>query len=638
MDKRSLLFVVALTASLFFVNQWFSSKSSEKKTQAEQQVAQTAPSNALPVAPALSASSAPKSQIASEQFYVLENDYQQLVFSTAGGAIAEINLPLNSKSDPESAVRPIDFDRIMQKDYPNNDRFPVFSYYAIQNGSQTKVAEGKLGGYYPLLRRSIINTNNEASFREPARNYAFNTVSDDPATASINYEVTRFEKDLIQFQGSDGQRRITKTYTLPKNTQSQPFCFEVEVKVDGDTKNLWMTTGVPEVELISGNFSPTIKYLMVKNQKNVIDDVSLPKGQNSMTPISPEWVCNSNGFLGLIVDPLTEMGSGFASSQLPGASAPSRITVIDAQNDLYPASKYPGYELQLPLKSSSEPTKLRVFAGPFEDDILKRLDQTFKNPETGKTPRYAAAISFEGWFSFISEPFAKFLFILMKFFYKITSSWGFSIIFLTIALRVMLYPLNSWSMKSSLKMQQIAPQIQAIQEKHKKDPKRSQMEVVALYKEKGVNPLTGCFPILIQIPFLIGMFDLLKSAFELRGASFIPGWIDNLTAPDVLFSWNYPIIFFGSDFHLLPFLLGGVMYLQQKLASPLPKDKRLLSDQQKQQKMMGNVMVVVFTVMFYHFPSGLNIYWLSSMALGILQQWMTNKKFPKNGPTITRVK
>ena len=134
---------------------------------------------------------------------------------------------------------------------------------------------------------------------------------------------------------------------------------------------------------------------------------------------------------------------------------------------------------------------------------------------------------------------------------------------------------------------------------------------------------------LIQLPFLIGMFDLLKSMFELRGASFIPGWIDNLTAPDVLFSWNYPIFFFGSSFHLLPFILGGVMWTQQRLSSSTPKDPALLTDQQKQQKMMGNIMTIVFTVMFYHFPSGLNLYWLSSMALGILQQWMTQKKLAK---------
>ena len=126
------------------------------------------------------------------------------------------------------------------------------------------------------------------------------------------------------------------------------------------------------------------------------------------------------------------------------------------------------------------------------------------------------------------------------------------------------------------------------------------------------------------------MFDLLKSTFELRGASFIPGWIDNLTAPDVLFSWNFPIIFFGTDFHLLPFLLGAVMRAQQRFSASIPKDKRLMTDQQKQQKMMGNIMTIVFTVMFYHFPSGLNIYWLSSMALGILQQWLMSKRRLRN--------
>jgi YidC/Oxa1 family membrane protein insertase len=121
------------------------------------------------------------------------------------------------------------------------------------------------------------------------------------------------------------------------------------------------------------------------------------------------------------------------------------------------------------------------------------------------------------------------------------------------------------------------------------------------------------------------MFDLLKSTFELRGVSFIPGWIDNLTAPDVVFSWNFPILFFGTDFHLLPFLLGAVMWVQQRFSTSTPKDKSLMTDQQKQQKLMGNIMTVVFTVMFYHFPSGLNIYWLSSMALGILQQWFMTR-------------
>jgi YidC/Oxa1 family membrane protein insertase len=282
--------------------------------------------------------------------------------------------------------------------------------------------------------------------------------------------------------------------------------------------------------------------------------------------------------------------------------------------------------MMLPLNSKGGIMNFHVFAGPFADDTLKAVDKFYADPATGYNPDFMAAQTFHGWFAFISEPFADFLFILMKFFYSLTGSWGFSIILLTVALRLMLYPLNAWSMKSMVKMQQIAPEVTAIQEKYKKDPKKAQVEIMNLYRARGVNPMSGCLPLLIQMPFLIGMFDLLKSTFELRGASFIPGWIDNLTAPDVLFSWETPIFFIGNQFHLLPILLGVVMFFQQRMMSTLPKDKSLWTEQQRQQRSMGTIMTIVFTVMFYNFPSGLNIYWLSSMLLGILQQWWTQKQ------------
>ncbi|MDB6081800.1 MAG: Membrane protein insertase YidC, partial [Chlamydiia bacterium] len=176
-------------------------------------------------------------------------------------------------------------------------------------------------------------------------------------------------------------------------------------------------------------------------------------------------------------------------------------------------------------------------------------------------------------------------------------------------------------------------QVKAIQERHKKDPQKAQQEIVALYREYGVNPLSGCLPLLIQMPFLIGMFDLLKSAFELRGASFIPGWINDLSAPDVLFTWSYPLPLFGTEFHLLPFLLGGIMFVQQNMMSSMPTDKAQWTDQQRQQRAMGNMMTLVMAVMFYQFPSGLNIYWISSMALSMVQQWWTNRSMDKKGLT-----
>ena len=179
-------------------------------------------------------------------------------------------------------------------------------------------------------------------------------------------------------------------------------------------------------------------------------------------------------------------------------------------------------------------------------------------------------------------------------------------------------------------MQKLGPKQAALQEKFKSDPKRLQTETAMLYKTEGVNPFSGCLPMLIQFPFLIGMFDLLKSTFELRGVSFIPGWIDNLTAPDILFTWSYPIVFIGTSFHLLPFILGALMYAQAKIGAMQQSQTGPVTEQQQQMKTAGNVMTIVFTFMFYSMPSGLNIYWIFSTLFGMLQQWFMIRRFQKN--------
>jgi YidC/Oxa1 family membrane protein insertase len=628
MDKRSLLFVLLLAVSLFFVNMWFTSKEEPRPLQT-QQTQEPVVSQASP-APAVQAPQRAMNKATEEQFYVLENEYQQLVFSNVGGALAEINLPLKSAQNPKGVIRPIRFDKTMQKDFSQNDHFPSFSYETINGeGQSVKNDKGNTGGYYPLIRRTLFGSRGQVFKKIPSQYYALNTLSQDQSTAELLYQVTRFEKNLIEFEATESNRRIIKTYSFTDKPDDAPYCFNLTVKVDGDARGLWLSSGVPEVELISDSFSPSLKYRITSGQKTSVEQIDLPKLTTSMTSIQPNWIANSNGFLGIIIDPKDATSSGFNASYVSGEQTPTRISLIDAHYRLYPPEKYPGYELQIPLQSTRQTSSFRIFAGPFASDVLKKVDAYYSNPDTGYNPDYIGSQSFHGWFSFISEPFAKFLFFLMQFFYQMTHSWGIAIILLTAALRIMLYPLNAWSIKSTLRMQEVSPQVTVIQERYKKDPKRAQMEVMKLYKEKGVNPLSGCFPLLIQMPFLIGMFDLLKSTFELRGASFIPGWIDNLTAPDVLFSWNYPIIFFGTEFHLLPFLLGIAMYFQQKVSSSAPKDKSQMTDQQKQQKLMGNIMVVVFTVMFYHFPSGLNIYWLSSMLMGILQQWIMTRKRQK---------
>lgn len=581
-----------------------------------------------------------------EEFFVLETPYQQLVFSNWGAALVEINLPFGSKADPESVVKEISFDRDMVEDHPYNARFPAHPYHTAGAAGATAFvdhAEGVLGGYYPLLRRDLIiqKKGQKKIVRIPPRFYALNIVSEYPEVAELVYTVKHFDSKSIVFEAEQPNRKITKSYSINDGTKDAgPYTIDLTIKVEGDGRGLWLTTGVPEVEWISGAPAPVLKYRMTRNNKSEVTAMDLPADAITISTIAPDWLCNSNGFFGMILDPLTDIDAGLRAQYVSGDIVPSRLVEIDEKYHRFEADKLPGYQMMLPLKNNSTaPMHFRIYAGPFATDTLKLVDARYSDPAIGYNPDYIASQSFHGWFTFISEPFANFLFILMRFFHAITHSWGFSIILLTVALRLMLYPLNAWSIKATARMQLIMPQVQAIQQKYKKDKVKAQQEVLNLYRENKVNPVSGCLPVLIQLPFLIGMFDLLKSTFELRGASFIPGWIDNLAAPDVLFSWGVALPLLGSEFHLLPVLLGLVMFLQQRMMSNLPEDPALWTDQQRQQRSMGTIMALVFAVMFYNVPSGLNIYWLSSMLLGIVQQWWTTKRLKalKAPTTITLI-
>lgn len=554
-------------------------------------------------------------------FYKLENETVQLVISTIGGAASEINLPFKSAGDQESVVMPIEFDRDILKDQPANAQFPLKPAYSAKEGGAV-LEESQKGGYYPLLRRDLIHKDRKIH-QIAHKYYACNLVSEYPEIAELPYTVKHFDKDSIVLEAKQEMRKITKTYTLAK--KGAPYCFTLKIDIQGDARGLWLTSGVPEAELVSGSPAPSLQYRITKAGKPEVIQIDLPKDATNISTVSPDWVSNSNAFFGVILDPLNTIEPGFKALYVSGKDAPSRLTLVGEEWERFKTADLPGYMTMLPLNAKGGSMEFRFFTGPYSTPVLKAVDAAFSDEATGYTPDYIACQTFHGWFAFISEPFAKFLFFLMNAFHSLTDSWAFSIILLTVALRIMLYPLNAWSTKSMLKMQQIAPKVQEIQQKYKNDAKKAQLEIMNLYKESGANPFSGCFPLLVQMPFLIGMFDLLKSSFQLRGASFIPGWIDNLTSPDVLFSWSMPIPLIGNEFHLLPVILGGIMLIQPMISSNLPKDKKLWTEQQRQQKAMGTMMAVLFTWMFYNFPSGLNIYWISSMLLGMAQQMWTQK-------------
>lgn len=603
MDKRSLIFMAVLIGAYFVIQYVFFPPAP---------IPQTTPETQTKVTPIVQTT--PKIEVRNdEEFYVLSNDSIQLVFSNYGGSIAEINFPLKLDKDTDSPINPIDIDRKMKKSYPQEDYFPAHSF----NSYNKKNEKGVLNQYYPFLRRSLKNSSISPAY------YACNLVGENNQFADVKYSLDKIEKNQISFSGKVGSTRISKTYTL---SEKLPYFFDLTIQRDGEKIPLWITSGIPEVELSSGSPMYLLKAATINpKQKLVVKDSSLPK-EKLTEKLTTNWVCNGNGFFGIILDDKGSFSSSFTKEKVAGDLVPSRITLIDAEYDLYPAKNFPGYQVLMPLESDH----YQIFAGPLQRSLLTKIDAALMDPTTKKDPDYTENVKISGFFSFISIPFAKFLWIFMKFFHFITHSWGFSIILLTILLRLLMYPLNSWTINAQSKMQDLSAKTKLLQERYKKDQTQYKQELLKLYKEEKVNPLSGCLPVLIQLPFLIGFFDLLKSTFELRGASFIPGWIDNLAAPDVLFSWSYPVFVVGNQFHLLPVALGLVMYLQQKSMMKVPADPQKMSDQEKQQKMMAYLMPVLFIFIFYKMPSGLNIYFFVSTILGILQQWMLKNNITFN--------
>jgi len=622
MNLRPLLFVVCTTVSFFVISHFFTVKQlgslpvdlpSQEAVSSPNQVSLQKDSTAL-ISSDKSSQKKPLSIPKEVKALALANETMQVVFDIDSASISEINLPHLSRSKT-SVILPIEADKQAEK----VDDIGIFPLKKAFLASGKKVSSHR-GGYHPLLRRG--------TFSDPMQkeHYAFRlfSIHDKKLEDSLVFKPVIHTQTTLSFEAHLPKSTVTKTFTLnPK----APYCFDLDVKVSGAPLDLWINSGVLETELVSKKATSTICYKYEDGGKVHVESISLPKDLSTNSPLSADWISSSNGFFGIVMRPEKSLTQGFKTRRVEAYKAQSRLACMDTVGQ-FSVNDLCGYEILIPLKTASSQEKLRIYAGPYHRDILAAADSAAVD-DGQKDPEIKQASSFFGWFSFISEPFAKLLFVLINFFHSWTGSWGISIILLTLALRVMLYPLNAWGIRSQIKMQKLGPELAAIKAKHSKDPKKANLEQMNLYRQRRVNPFSGCLPMLIQLPFLIGMFDLLKSTFQLRGASFVPGWIDNLAAPDVLFTWGYHLPVLGNEFHLLPILNAIGMFVQQKISSKLPKDPSQWTDQQRQQKVMGNVMAVVLLFIFYNMPAGLNIYFLSSMLLAVFQQWATEKYMKK---------
>ncbi len=216
------------------------------------------------------------------------------------------------------------------------------------------------------------------------------------------------------------------------------------------------------------------------------------------------------------------------------------------------------------------------YIGPTEISELKKADKTF-----------ASALNF-GIFTSIS----LILLSTLKFFYSLFHNYGVAIFLLTCCVSLLLFPLTFKSLKSMRRLQEVQPHMEKIRTQHKDNPHKLNKEIMELYRRHKVNPMGGCFPMFLQMPIFIALYQTLMRSVELKGATFL--WIKDLSMPDALFQLPFTIPLLGSTLNLLPILMIGAMILQQKMSQ-----MKTSASQTEQQKMMSTIMPLMFGFIFY---------------------------------------
>jgi YidC/Oxa1 family membrane protein insertase len=411
--------------------------------------------------------------------------------------------------------------------------------------------------------------------------------------------------DYVPPDGSENSRfRLSKRYDfLPDE-----YMFELTVTIDGGA-------APPPLDFEGGayllSFGPQIgpafkkldnryeyrRYINFFNgkQKNVKIEKS---GIGYINADSP-WAAIAGKYFAFIALPSTRQQElAFSTAAEPGLTNASRLLLSPPPPDnIITKNVY------------------RFYLGPKNQKTLEIYD-TAKSAYKFNDLRISGIASTSG----ILSPIEWVLKWLLVFFYHLVPNYGVAIIFLTIVMRLVLFPLTKKSTESTARMQELSPKIKEIQDKYKDNPQKMNAEMSDLYKKEGYNPLSGCLPMLIQLPLILAMNNIFNTHFDLRQASFIPGWISDLSRPETFIALPFRVPIVGwTDLRLLPFIYL-VSQLVYALVLQTPDQKS-----NSQMKIMLYVMPVVMFFVLYDLSSGLLLYWIMVNLLMMAQQVFLNK-------------
>jgi len=383
----------------------------------------------------------------------------------------------------------------------------------------------------------------------------------------------------LSAQGGDGVK-VEKTYTFRRNS----YIVDVDLKVT----NTQAAAVQPHAyfQLVRDDKSPAGETAMMKTfsgpvyytQENAYHKVDFSDVAKDKSGIPAQA---KDGWIGMVQH-------YFVSAWLPPEEMPREYYARKLPDGLVAVGTILGVGEIAPGETRS--AQLRLFIGPQEQHRLKTA-----------APGLDLVVDY-GWLTIIAWP----LFWLLEKFHGLSGNWGVAIILLTITIKLVFFPLSAASYKSMAKMKLVTPRLTKIREMYAHDRQKMNQAMMELYKTEKINPLGGCFPILVQIPVFIALYWVLLAAIELRHAPFIL-WIKDLSALDPYF--------------VLPILMAATMVLQTRM-NPKPPDP-------VQAKVM-QFMPYVFSVFFFFFPAGLVLYWLVNNCLSIAQQWQIQRMFDRD--------
>lgn len=376
----------------------------------------------------------------------------------------------------------------------------------------------------------------------------------------------------LQWQNPQGIQ-VTKSYVFKKNQ----YLVDVFYRVHNATQAPW-----------HASFYGQVRREHAKEKSNGLLGVQMYQGAALYTPDKPY---KKISYSDMKKQPFRQQIEGgwaamlehyFLSSWIPNPSSLNNYyTRLDNQ-DVYNIGAVSSLEVPA---NSVQTVGAQIYMGPEKADVLKNISKGLN-----LTVDYG-----------ILWPISQMLFWLLKTIHHYIGNWGFSIIFVTLFIKLAFYKLSAASYRSMGKMRLLQPRIELLKTRYKDDKQQFSAALMDLYKKEKLNPLGGCLPIVIQIPVFIALYYVLLESVELRHAPFIL-WITDLSSKD--------------PYYILPLFMGATMFLQQRM-NPAPPDPI-------QAKVMM-FMPVVFTVLFLSFPAGLVLYWTVNNLLSILQQWFITR-------------